>query len=181
LSLPRPVERLWNDLESVRSELLSELAGMSQAQAAWTPSDRDWSVGEIVHHLTLAEIATGKLTTKLTKEVQVGGAPAVFPHDLSEFPALPIGPEGPSEAPPVVRPARGKPIGDLIADMQAVRARTRQSMERLATIDPRRFVFRHFRFGDLDLSQWWTLQAQHDRIHLAQIRDVKAAPGFPRA
>jgi hypothetical protein len=173
------VERLWSDLESVRSELLTEVADLSQAQADWKPSDRDWSVGEIVHHLTLAEIATGKLTTKLTKEAQAGGAPAVFPHDLTEFGALPVRPEGPGEAPQAVWPERGKPIGELIADLRAVRVRSRQSVERLATVDPRRLVFKHVRFGDLDLSQWWTLQAQHDRIHLAQIREVKAAPGFP--
>ena len=181
MSLPRPVERLWNDLESARAEVLEEVEGLSEAQAAWRPGERDWSVGEILHHLTLAEIATGKLTTKLTKEAQAGGAPAVFPHDLTEFPALPVGPEGPGEAPPVVWPEHGKSIGGLIAELRAVRARSRQSIERLATVDPRRLVFKHFRLGDLDLSQWWTLQAQHDRIHLAQIREVKGAPGFPTA
>ena len=30
-----------------------------------------------------------------------------------------------------------------------------------------------FRFGELDLSQWWQLQAHHDGIHLAQIREIK--------
>ena len=29
--------------------------------------------------------------------------------------------------------------------------------------------------------QWWQLQARHDGIHLAQIRDVKRAPGFPNS
>jgi hypothetical protein len=64
--------------------------------------------------------------------------------------------------------------------MRSVRARSRQSIDKLATVDPRRLVFKHFRFGDLDLSQWWQLQADHDRIHLQQLRDVKAAPGFPK-
>ena len=181
VSLPRPLEQLWSELESVRADVMREIEGLSQAQADWRATVDDWSVGEVVHHLTLAEIATGKLTTKLTKEARAGGAPAVFPHDVTEFPALPSVPDGPSEAPPVVRPERGKPIGELIAEMKAVRARSRESVERLATIDPRQFVFKHFRFGNLDLSQWWTLQAQHDRIHVAQIREVKATPGFPRA
>ena len=78
-------------------------------------------------------------------------------------------------------PERGKPIGGLLADMKGTRERSRQSIEKLATVDPRPLVFRHFRLGDLDLAQWWRLQVQHDAIHLRQIRDVKTSPGFPGA
>jgi hypothetical protein len=65
--------------------------------------------------------------------------------------------------------------------MRATRERSRQSIEKLGAIDPRPLTFKHFRFGELDLSQWWQLQAHHDGIHLAQIREIKRAPGFPRA
>src|SRR5439155_910374 len=89
------------------------------------------------------------------------------------MPGVPI---GAAEAPPVVWPEHGKPIGELIATMKATRERSRQSIERLATLDPQRLTFKHFRLGELDLAQWWMLQANHDGIHLAQIRDVKHAP-----
>jgi len=179
MSLPKPVEALWTELQSVRDEVLKEAEGLSQRQADWKPSEKDWSVGEVLHHLTIAEIATGKLTTKLTREAQAAGAPARFPADLAVFSALPEAPPGPAEAPPVVWPEYGKPIDDLISTMRATRERSRQSIEKLATVDPRPLVFKHFRLGDLDLAQWWKLQAQHGGIHLAQIRDVKRAPGFP--
>lgn len=181
MSLPRPVELLWSDLQSVRAEVLKEVDGLSQAQADWKPGEKDWSVGEIVHHVTVAEIATGKLTTKLTKEAGARGVPAGFPSDLAEFPVVPTGPPGPAQAPPVVWPEHGKPIGELIAGLKATRERSRQSIETLATVDPRPLVFTHFRLGDLDLAQWWSLQAQHEGVHLAQIREVKASPGFPEA
>ena len=157
MSWPKPVEVLWNALQSVRAQVLREADGLTQRQADWKPGERDWSVGEIVNHLTIAEIATGKLTTKLTREA------------------------GPAEAPAVVWPEHGKPIKELISTMKATRERSRQSIEKLATVDPRPLTFKHFRFGDLDLAQWWTLQAEHDGIHLAQIRDIKRAPGFPGA
>lgn len=181
MPLPRPVEALWRELESVRAEVLEETEGLSQRQADWRPSEKDWSVGEVVHHLTIAEIATGKLTTKLTREAEAAGAPAGFPADLAAFKPLPAVPLGPAEAPPVVWPEHGKPIGELLATMRATRERSRQSIEKLAAIDPRPLTFKHFRLGELDLSQWWQLQAQHDGIHLTQIRDVKRAPGFPSA
>ena len=181
MAMPEPVEKLWRALETVRAEVLKEVESLSQTQADWKPGERDWSVGEIVHHLTVAEIATGKLTTKLTRGAEAAGTLKAFPADLRELPGLSADPAASAEAPQVVWPERGKPIDGLVADMQATRRRSRESIEKLATIDPRPLIFKHFRLGDLDLSQWWQLQAQHDGIHLRQIRDVKTSPGFPKA
>jgi len=180
MALPKPVEALWTELESVRAEVLAEADGLSQRQADWKPSEKEWSVGEVVHHLTIAEIATGKLTTKLTREAAAARVLIPFPADLAAFRPLPPAPPGPAEAPPVVWPEHGKPIDELISTMRATRERSRQSIEKLATLDPRPLTFKHFRLGDLDLAQWWILQAQHDGDHLAQIREVKRVPGFPR-
>lgn len=181
MSLPRPVEALWDELQAVRAEVLREANGLSQRQADWKPSEPEWSVGEIIDHLTIAEIATGKLTTKLTREAEATGAPAPFPADLTAFTPLAAEPAANADAPQVVWPGHGKPIGELLTTMRATRERSRQSFEKLATLDPRPLVFKHFRLGDLDLAQWWQLQARHDGVHLAQIRGVKRAPGFPRA
>lgn len=179
MTLPKPVAALWSELKAVRAEILTEVQGLSQRQADWKPAASDWSVGEIIDHLTIAEIATGKLTTKLTREAEAAGALKPFPRDLSAFARVPSWPPGPMEAPKVVWPEHGKPIDTLMATLKATRERSHQSIEKLGSLDPRGLIFKHFRLGDLDLAQWWELQAQHDGIHLAQIRDVKAAPGFP--
>jgi hypothetical protein len=180
MTLPEPVETLWQELQAVRATVLDEVEGLTQAQADWRPGETDWSVGEIIHHLTVAEVATGKLTTKLMREAEARGLPMVFPRELTAFAPLPAWPPGPMEAPSVVWPEHGKAIGELIGGMKATRERSRQSIEKLGSADPRTLVFKHFRLGDLDLAQWWTLQAEHDAIHLAQIRAVKSARGFPR-
>jgi hypothetical protein len=161
MSLPDAVQALWNTLQEVRAEVLAEAEGLSQAQSEWRPDATEWSVGEVIHHLTIAEIATGKLTTKLTREADATGRLAPLPSDLREFAPLPSWPPGPMEA------------------MKATRERSRQSIEKLGSVDPRKLVFKHFRLGDLDLGQWWCLQGQHDGIHLGQIRAIKSAPGFP--
>jgi hypothetical protein len=179
MSLPAPVEALWNDLEAVRARLLKEIEGLSQAQADWRTGDKDWSIGEIVHHLTLAEIGTGKVASKVLKEAGDGVKP--FPGDLTGFTPLPTSPGGRADAPPAVWPERGKPLAQLVADMKAACERTRQTIDRLGAIDPRPLTFPHPRFGALDLAQWWMLQAWHDGLHLEQLRGVKAEPGFPAA
>jgi len=179
MPLPAPVESLWNELQVVRAEVMKEVAGLSQAQAEWRPSEADWSVAEIIHHLTLAEVSTGKLTSKLFKDA--GSSFSPFPSDLTAFSPLPPSPAGPAEAPPVVRPESGHRWDELVSTFKAARDRSRQSIERLATADPRQLTWTHGRLGQLDLAQWWMLQAHHDADHLQQLRAVKAAAGFPVA
>jgi DinB superfamily len=179
MTLPAALAALAHELEAIRAELLREVDGLTQAQADWRPSPDDWSLGEIIHHLTLAEINTGKLTSKLLKETPAPIAP--YPPDLTGFAPLPAWPPGPREAPPIVRPEKGHPIGQLLHDMRAARERTHQSLARLAAVDPRTLSWRHFRLGELDLGQFWMLQSAHDRDHLQQLRRIKKSPGFPRA
>jgi hypothetical protein len=181
MSWPKPVEALWRELEDPRAELLREVAKLSQCQVDWRPAPGEWSIGEVIDHLTVAEIATGKLTTKLTKEAAAGGAPAVFPHDLVEFAALPVPASAAANAPESVWPTHGKPLAELLATLRATRERSRQSFDRLAACDPRALRFKHFRLGELDLAQWWRLAADHDRVHLAQVRDIKRTAEFPPA
>jgi len=179
MSWPKPVDALWRELEDARAELLREVDGISQPQSEWRPGPGEWSIGEVIDHLAIAEVATGKLTTKLTKEAATGGAPALFPHDLTEFAALPKPASARLDAPEFVQPTAGKPFDELLATLSAVRERSRQSFDRLAACDPRPLRFRHIHFGDMDLAQWWRLTGEHDRMHLAQVRDVKRASGFP--
>jgi len=42
MAWPAPVEALWNDMESVRAQLLKEAEGLSQAQSDWRPSPDEW-------------------------------------------------------------------------------------------------------------------------------------------
>lgn len=179
MSLPAPVETLWKDLEAVRGQILEEIEGLSQAQADWKPADGEWSAGEVVHHLGLAETGFGRLTGRLLKDAGDGVAP--WPADLEALTPLPPPPPGPGKAPETAMPTHGQPIGKLVDELRAVRQRTRQTIERLGAVDPRPLKFAHPAFGSMDLGQWWQLQVRHDGDHLQQLRAIKSAPGFPRA
>jgi hypothetical protein len=177
MAWPEPVEALWNDLEGVRAEVLKEAEALSQRQVDWQPADGEWSIGEVLPHVMLAEIGTSKLTSKLLRDARPPIPP--FPADLPSFTPLPSPPPGPAKAPEVVYPERGHQLERLLADLRATRERSRQAVERVATVDPRAFTWRHFTLGELDLAQWWLLHVRHETDHLRQIRTVKAAEGFP--
>ncbi len=179
--LPSDSEAFWNDLQAARADVLKEVEGLSQAQLNWRPHEKDWSVGEIIHHLTVAEIATGKLTTKLLRDAEAEGTLRPRGQQPPAFdPVRPSAP-GPFEAPPHIWPERGRPKDQLLADMKTARERSRQSFERVAAVDPRPLVWRHVLFGDLHLGQYWAIMLGHDRDHTGQIRAVKAGPGFPKS
>ena len=179
MALPPAVEALWKDFQAARAEILKEAEGLSQAQADWRPSDRDWSIGEVLHHLTLAENATGKLTTKLLREAEAAGTLRPYPADLKAFAPLPRLPKPLPETPRHIWPEKSHPLGQLLTDMKSTRDWSRQSIERLGSVDPRPLTWKH-EFGMvLDLGQWWRLMVNHDRMHVQQIRAVKASPGFP--
>lgn len=181
MTLPAAIDAIWNEMEAVRAEVLTEADGLGQRRADWRRADAEWSIGEILNHLAIAETQTGKLTTKLSREAEAAGTIAPYPADLPRFaPLSPASMEG-MQAPQIVWPERGLPLDWLVADLRAVRSRSRQSIDRIAGLDPRRLTFKHFRLGELNIAQWWMLQAGHDALHLRQIRNVKASPGFPDA
>ena len=88
-------------------------------------------------------------------------------------------PAAAADAPQVVWPESGRPIASLIADMKSTRERSRQSIDKLGSVDPRPLMFKHFRLGDLDLSQWWQLKAQATVSTSVRSATSRRRPGFP--
>jgi len=183
MALPSEIEAFWGKLQAARQEVLKEVEGLSQAQFDWCPAEKEWSIGEVIHHLTLGEISTGKLTTKLLREAEEAGTLPPRPEGRNFFERLPSPPSPPptgaAQTPPHIWPEHGRSKADLLAGIMMARVKSRQNFERVAIIDPRPLVWRHATIGDLHLGQYWTIMLIHDGIHIEQILAVKASPGFP--
>ena len=174
-------EAFWNEAQSNRTRLLKEVDGLSQAQFDWSPAKDEWSIGEVIHHVTLAEVNIGKLTTRLLREAEVAGTLRPRQKGDMHFETFRAPGRGPVPAPRLIWPQGGRPREGLLEDIRATRERSRRSFERVAAIDPRPLVWKHEFFGDLHLGQYWTIVRVHDPQHIEQIQKIKAAPGFPRA
>ena len=59
MSWPKAVDALWREIEAARADVLGAVTGVSQAQSEWRPAPNEWSIGEVIDHLTVSEIATG--------------------------------------------------------------------------------------------------------------------------
>ena len=52
MTLPAAVDAIWAEMDVVGRAVLAELRPLSQAQADWRPAEGEWSIGQIVNHLT---------------------------------------------------------------------------------------------------------------------------------
>ena len=182
MSLPPALQSLWNEMQEVRQEILKEIDGLSQEQFDWRPGPEHWSIGEVVNHLSLADVASGKLTTKLLRQAESSGQIAPYPSGaetdaLVRLPRREI--RGPIPAPRFLWPQHGRPAAELLGELATTRERARQSIERLASVDPRPLRWTHVALGELNAAQAWAVVLANDRDHIQQIRAVKASRGFP--
>jgi len=121
------------------------------------PAPREWSVVEVLAHLLDGEVALGFRIRKLAAEP---GA-AIAPWDQEKWT-------------PGLRHRRGDPR-TILAAFTALRADTIALVRRL-TPAQRRAAGRHPEYGRLRIDQLLHHWAEHDLIHLEQIRATLQAP-----
>lgn len=83
--LPRALRRLADELERRRGDVLAEVDGISQRQADWRPAHDRWSLGEVLHHLVLAEGIAGKMVSVALKRVADAGPLPPYPAEVDAF------------------------------------------------------------------------------------------------
>jgi hypothetical protein len=167
-------QRLVAHLEMTEGWLLDELSGLSSAQLAFRPAPDAWNILEVLEHL-----------------VVVG---PIYWQDLQK--AL--------QAPPSGRTATGTDADILWYGIDRTRRQTaipgeeatRQLRDLKTGLDAYRkqhaALLRYARTTKDDLRsrivaregcdayQWLLLISTHEQRHILQIREIKAAPGFPK-
>ena len=176
-ALPPKLRELADALEETRRATFAIAARFSEAEFARRPAG-EWSAGDILEHMILAETGTSKLIRKMLREKAATLPP--YPADDSgiavrEFPL----PKGPVRGPESVQP-RGAPRAkaEVLAALAACRAATLESLAMLAGADPRAAEFPHPVLGPLNLYEWPALTiGSHEREHQAQLAALLRAAG----
>ncbi len=192
LALPAPVrtateisekERaaIVQHLTTTRDQVLAEAAQLSEAQWTFKAAPDRWSVGEVVQHLALAETFIFDLQQKA-----MSGAPAT-PEQLAAAKGKDemirtVIPDRTKkvQAPEPLQPATSK-MGGQAEVVAAFRERRGKTIEYAAkTKDDLRARVSDSALGPLDAYQWLIFAAAHSERHLAQIKEAKADPKFPK-
>jgi DinB superfamily len=168
-------------LSATRDQVLAESAKLSDAQWNFKAGPDRWSVGQVVEHLALAETflldAQKKALsgTPATAE-QKAGAPGRDEMIMKVIPDRTKKVQAPEPLQPATK------LGDQAAVLAAFRARREKTIEYAKTTkDDLRGHASESPLGALDAYQWLVFMGAHAERHLAQIKEVKADPKFPKA
>jgi DinB family protein len=162
------MRRALKRLDSVHARLLQTVTPLDSKIFSQRPSENEWSVAEIVQHLSLVE---ERVTTELEaaiarKPQRVGFLRRLIPTSVVSSRLLRV--KAPKAMNPVVVPEKGVAIQNL--------DRARQNLKALCQAhDVNRFrnlIFKHPFLGNIDGVATISFIGYHEHRHYKQIREV---------
>lgn len=172
-------KRLTQYLADTRERLLGTARGLLPEQLDHKPAPDQWSVAEVLEHLTVAE---SRLLPRIEEALR--GSPDPDKASAWEGREDALLQSVTSRSPRVQAPDPIQPTGrwsheELFRQLEAVRGRTAEFAA--TTNGPLRGVFNvHPVLGELDCYQWLLITGAHWERHRAQIEEVLADANFPR-
>lgn len=173
--------RLTKHLKASESHFLKSVAGLSDAQWAFKPSEDRWSIAECAEHIAVTEgfllqAVRGALETTATAEIL---ASANGRED--EVVAFMLDRSKKFSAPEMVAPT-GRWEMSTTAAVDSFKADRIQALELTrGNTSLRSHTVEHPAFGAIDAYAWLFLLSSHTDRHVEQIKEVKAAEGFPKS
>ncbi len=169
-------------LESTQVALHQALAGLTDAQLSFKPTDRPhrWSIAQNVEHIVLVEGGIfGAIQKGMTYPANPEKRAELKYSDVDVIKAVRSRTVTLPAPDPFVPTGRFSSIDDALAAFDQQRAAAIGFTYNVAD-DLRTHFFRHIALGWLDSYQAILLLASHGERHRKQIEEVKASPGFPQ-
>jgi hypothetical protein len=166
-------QRLVSHLQMTSDLLVEEITGLSAKQLAFTPSPEQWSIAQVIDHLlVVGPIYWNDLQAALK-------SPSKQQSEFSDADILWYGIDRvnrekaiPSEVPA----GKFRDLAAALAEYQKHHARLIDFIKTTKQDLRGHFVPRQ----GSDAYQWALLISTHEQRHLLQIREIKAAKGYPR-
>jgi hypothetical protein len=167
-------QRLVAHLEMTESWLIDEVSGLSSAQLEFRRSPGTWNIIEVLEHLVVAGPIYWQDLQKAMKTPPKGRTGSGTDADILWYG---IDRTQREKAVPAEEPKRQ--LRDLRAGLDAFRKLHAQLLQYARTTDDdlRSHVVERQR---CDAYQWALLISTHEQRHILQIREIKAAPDFPK-
>ncbi|MCG3118890.1 MAG: hypothetical protein ALAOOOJD_01175 [bacterium] len=157
-------------LEEKDAAFLATVAGVDQITSERQPSPGEWSVGEIVHHLTLIERTVRRLVWAL--RWRLVGSPA-RPGIQKTAAMEKVGSrEGRVKTMQRFLPSHGQSLQRLLESYKRERQKTLQLARRANFDKLRQRAFRHYVLGYMNGEEWLLFNGYHQERHRRQIEEV---------
>ncbi|MFN2492732.1 MAG: DinB family protein [Pyrinomonadaceae bacterium] len=162
------MKQVLKRLDSIHQELIAIVDPIDPSIFAQRPSPNEWSIAEIVHHLSLVEERVIKdLEKGLAGPPQrIGFFRKLIPTSIVSIRLIRV------KAPKAVRPLDAPPKEAAIGNLN----RARSSLKELCNVHGedrlRQAIFKHPFLGDIDGRKTVSFVGYHERRHCKQIREV---------
>ena len=168
-------------LTSMRDQVVSESEKLTDAQWNFKSAPDRWSVGEVVEHLALAESFLFDLQQKAVAGPAASAEQRAATKGKDEviMKAIPDRTKKAQAPEPLQPTARLGSRAEILAAFKERRAKTIAYAS--TTKEDLRSRVGDSPIGPVDAYQWLLFSAAHSERHLAQLREVKADPNFPKA
>ena len=149
--VPHELQDLLERMESHREELLRQVLGLAEDEAAQRPAEGEWSVKEQLYHLIEGEESWVRWALM-----------------ARELPGSEVGPLPGTGNPPGFPDVERVPLATLVAELRAARQKTLAAIGSLTEEELGRRG-RHRLFGELTVLQMLRSLYRHDRLHADQM------------
>jgi uncharacterized damage-inducible protein DinB len=167
--------------EQAQERFTAAVSNLTEAQADFRPDENQWTIAEIVEHVSIIDNNVLRLAHKLLKEAESAPKPPKPDLNLGHTSLDENGRQHPGSfpAPDRVRPQGGVRVDDSLAKMRVALAGFAEIQSRLEAVDLSEQMFPHPFIGPISLYQWMVLLGEHEDRHRGQIERLKASAGFP--
>jgi uncharacterized damage-inducible protein DinB len=196
---------------AARHRTLELIEGLTQAQIAFSPGSGQWSVGEVLDHLLLAEALNRRDIAELIDLAKSGRRPylqrtfadmnvsiAFIPKSMLPSLEVPFRALNmmvprfarefmtryrlvPAQSPDAGTPRKDRPIDELRQELRYSLQEMKALFEANPTLDYRAMIHQHPLMGVNNAVQLLRIVALHEQRHQSQVDDILRLPGFPRA
>jgi len=178
---PEDRAKVVKHLTSTRDQVLAESEKLTDAQWSFKPGPDRWSVGEVVEHLALAEPLLFDMQQKtVTGPAITADQRAASSGNDDKILIMVTDRTQKATAPEQIRPGKLGSRAQVLAAFKDNRAKTLNYAETTKD-DLRGHASESPIFKAVDAYQWLLFLSAHTDRHLAQIREVKADPKFPKS
>lgn len=170
---PGDRQRVLAHFEMTEAWLVSELAGLSEAQLTFKMTPESWSIKDVVEHLAIAE---PQYWTQVQESLQ---QPPGYKSETTDAAILWYGIDRTNRS--TTGEAR-VPKGQFstVQDSLAAVRKLRNTMTAFARDTQEDLRGRQLKGGNMDVYQWLLMISTHSQRHIMQIREIKAHGSYPR-
>jgi len=157
-------------LEEKHAAFLAAVAGIDQRISETQPSPGEWSVGEIVHHVTLIERTVRRLVWAL--RWRLVGSPARPGVEKTAAMEKVGAREGRVKTMQRFLPSHGQSLQHLLESYKRERQKTLKLARHANFGKLRQRAFRHYVLGYMNGEEWLLFNGYHEERHRRQIKEV---------